>query len=121
MPHLVLEHSDNIIEKAELSELLGQLHTILAEKLPTEVSSCRSRTIACPVYCVGEGGADKGFVHITLKVFAGRTPEVLQKTCEALLEQAKKYFANSLDALTMEISIELLEVGDYYFKYSNAS
>ena len=91
MPHLILEHSANLLEKKTWPALFEKCHTLFAETLPTERKSCVSRAIEYDQYYVGEGKPNGAFVHVTLKVKAGRTPEVLKRTGEAVLAAVKEH------------------------------
>ena len=43
MPHLILECSDILVSKIKFGQLFNHLHQYLADNLPTQVSSCKSR------------------------------------------------------------------------------
>ena len=115
MPHLILEYSANVIEP-DFSALFKECHALLANRLPTQITSCKSRAIKCENYHVGMGDIHNGFIHVTLKIMPGRTLEVLQATGQALLELVKKYFSKSLQDLQLEISLEFNEIQQPYFK-----
>ena len=102
MPHLVLEHSSNLIEKKTFSVLFEKCHTLLTETLPTERKSCVSRAMECDQYYVGEGNPNGAFIHVTLKVKAGRTADVLKRTGEAVLAVLKEHCAESSKQLALE-------------------
>ena len=84
MPHIILEYSANVIE-SDFSGLFKECHQLLANQLPTQIKSCKSRAIKCLNYYVGEGIADSAFVHVTLKIMPGRSQEVLQAAGQGLL------------------------------------
>ncbi len=116
MPHLILEYSENIIEEMEFSALFKQCHDLLVERLSTALKSCKSRAYLCEDYYVGDGNANNAFVHLTVKVMAGRSKELLNSTAESLLEILKIYFSESIQKLNLELSIEMTELHDPYFK-----
>ncbi len=47
MPHLILEHSDNLIKKTSFHALFRECHETLVRILPTELKGCKSRAIEC--------------------------------------------------------------------------
>ncbi len=120
MPLLTLEYSDNILEKEDLRDLLAQLHLILEKKLPTQLESCQSRAVSRPVFVVGNGDDKNAFVFVSIRVLSGRTPQVLQETCAALMESLTAYFANSLEVLQLQLSLEINEIGPYFSKTLSA-
>ncbi len=115
MPHLVLEHSSNLVEKKTLVELFEKCHGLLTEKLPTERKSCVSRAIECQQYYIGEGQSDLAFIHVTLKVKAGRTFDVLKETAEALLAAIKAHCTASVNQLNLKVTLEIIELQKTYF------
>jgi 5-carboxymethyl-2-hydroxymuconate isomerase len=116
MPQLILEYSENVIEQAHLSDLLQQLHGLLAETLPTDLASCKSRAIGYKVYSVGDGQANTAFIHLNLKVMPGRTENTLQHVGERIMKLLSSYFAESLQKLTLQITLEISELQATYFK-----
>lgn len=116
MPHLTLEFSANIIEKNNLAALFPSLHKILATTLPTNINGCKSRAIECEQFYVGEGAPNSAFIHVTLKVLPGRTPEHLQELGQIIMNELKQYFQASLTKLKLQITLEILEISTNYFK-----
>lgn len=120
MPHLSLEHSANLLEKTRLVDLFKKCHILLAEYLPTDMNSCVSRAIECDQYYIGEGQPNRAFIHVSLKVKAGRTFETLQKTSEALLTAISEYCVESHRQLNLKISLDVVELQNNYFSVSAA-
>lgn len=117
MPQLILEYSDNVLEKNDLFHLLKKINLFLAESLPAELSSCKSRAIKWDTYCIGDGSMDNAFVHINLKVMSGRDVEKLTNVGHGMIEILKKYFYQSAQHLKLQITIEIAELQTTYLKY----
>jgi 5-carboxymethyl-2-hydroxymuconate isomerase len=118
MPHLILEYSDNVIEKNNFTDLFAQCHDFLAANLPTEIASCKSRAIGYSDYYVSGGQAKNAFVHVTLKILSGRSVAVLNKVGHQLLDMLNSYFVESHQHLQLQISLEIADLSDAYFKSS---
>jgi 5-carboxymethyl-2-hydroxymuconate isomerase len=116
MPHLIIEHSHNLIEKQNLTGLLAQCHQLLAELLPTDINNCKSRVLAYEEYQVGNGDTNNAFVHFNLKILAGRTEDTLNHAGKTLMQVAYDYFHQSNAKLNLQISIEISELASTYFK-----
>ena len=117
MPHLVLEASTNIIEaNSRIKQCLIECQNLLTEKLPTQLSSCKSRYIKHEVYVVGNNDTNNAFVHLDVKVLSGRSPQVLTAIVEDLKQLLIKSFNQSAVALKLDISIELSDLSVYYIK-----
>lgn len=116
MPQLTLEFSSNIIEKIGIECLFASCHTLLANTLPAELASCKSRIIEATTFYIGDGNPNNAFVHMSLKVKAGRSKETLKKVGESLMEILKAHFKDSAQKLNLQITIEIMELQDTYFK-----
>ena len=121
MPHIVIEYTANLASVARLPILLKTVNEVLIAQggvFPT--GGIRSRAIRLDDYRMADGEADDAFVHVTLKIGAGRSEAVKKQTCDALFEAIKAHFAELYAtrylALSMELS-EFSESGSY--KHNN--
>jgi 5-carboxymethyl-2-hydroxymuconate isomerase len=119
MPHLRLEHSPNLIEKDTIADLFPAIHALLTEQLPTKMRSCKSRAIECQHRHLGDGSVPGMFVHVELKLLKGRTSETLTLVGANLMDLLQQHFAKSAAASVLDISLEIIEIGDAYFKWSS--
>lgn len=116
MPHLTLEYSSNIIEQDNFTFLFQQCHKLLAEKLPTELASCKSRAFECKTFLVGDGHVSNAFIHVDLKVMPGRTQDNLQNIGQNLMELFTNHFLHSMKKLNLQITLEVSDLQLHYFK-----
>lgn len=115
MPHLVLEYSDNIVE-SDFMTLFQSCHKVLVQQLPTQLESCKSRALKHTTYYIGDGKPQKAFVIVNIRVMPGRSADTLQKTGQALMDILKTHFASSLKKTDCQITLEISEIGNFYFK-----
>ncbi|WED42565.1 5-carboxymethyl-2-hydroxymuconate Delta-isomerase [Legionella cardiaca] len=120
MPHLTLEYSSNIGEKKSLSVFFAQCHAILASALPTNLASCKSRAICHDIYYIGNGHVANAFIHLDIKIMTGRSDNVLQKASEQIFQLLDSYFSESKKNLSLQLSVDLHELGKHYLKTSNS-
>lgn len=116
MPHLVLEFSDNILEKRDFSDLFQKCHVILSQTLPSDIEGCKSRAIEQKIYYIGNGSASHAFVHVSLKVMPGRSLDTLQQTGENLMKVFKNYFSESFKKFKLQLTLEITELEKIYLK-----
>lgn len=116
MPHLVLEYSANVIEKNNFNALFQQCHALLAKLLPTDIHNCKSRTLECTSYYVGTGQPQNAFIHVSLKIMPGRDTDTLNQVAQALLSLFQDHFAESLQTLDLQITLEINGLPQTYFK-----
>lgn len=119
MPHLVLEASANVFEaNTTIKQCLIECQNLLAEKLPTQLSSCKSRYIKHEVFIVGDNNVSNAFIHLGVKVLSGRSPQVLLSVTEDLRQLLDKFFVQSATILKLSISVEVTNLSEYYTKIS---
>ncbi len=121
MPDLVVEYTDNIKAEARIRELLHKAAAVLrAQGGVFPPGGIRCRAIELQDYVVADGAEDYAFVHCSLKIGAGRSPEEKQKAFDELFAMMKEHFKPLYEsrgfALSMEVG-EFSEAGTY--KYNN--
>lgn len=116
MPHLILELSDNIKISKQLNQLFAKLHHVLAEKLPTQLSSCRSRCIIHPLFFIGDQNEKNAFVHLTLKILPGRDDAKKKSIGKELFDLLDDFFRAGQNQLNITLSVEILDLDNHYFK-----
>lgn len=115
MPHLLLEYSDNILE-SNFDQLFQHCHTLMVNQLPTQLESCKSRALKHDVYYLGDGAPNNAFVSVHIKILSGRNADLLQKMSLDLMKILKNHFSVSLEKLNCQVTLEISEIGNFYFK-----
>lgn len=119
MPHLVLEVSSNIIETNEkIKTILQECQNLLVDKLPTKLSSCKSRLVLHEIFVLGDNHSENAFVHLSVRVLKGRQASLLNETAVDLKNVLSNGFAKSLGHLKLGISVEITELTDHYASVS---
>ena len=118
MPHIVIEHSKNIIEKPDLDEIGGRIHQIFLEVSDTfKLSSLRTRFV-CDDYYMADGNKDSCFVHANIELLSGRAPEIKTKLLNTIVDYLCEYFKESIDKKNCLISTEIREIDATIYKYA---
>jgi 5-carboxymethyl-2-hydroxymuconate isomerase len=113
MPHIIYEVSDDLVEKIDFVKILHDVHLMLADLLPTDINSCKSRIHSCNNVLIGDGSGIKHFIHTTIKVKPGRSESVLHK----LSEEVSALLHRELPPLTPTyLSVEVVELSTAYSK-----
>ena len=117
MPHLVLEYSANVPDEPDLDLALRRLHEAMTTAGPFDLANVKSRVVRHERFRVADGAPDRAFVHLTAAVLAGRDPEVLRATAEALLAVLRDTFPRARAERRCDLTVEVREMrGDLYFK-----
>ena len=79
MPHFIAECTDNIREQADLPGLFAKVNEALAATGIFPIGGIRSRAHWLDTWQMADGRQDYAFVHMTLKIGAGRSLESRQE------------------------------------------
>jgi 5-carboxymethyl-2-hydroxymuconate isomerase len=110
MPHFAVEYTDNLRAEGDIPGLLRKVNQVpIAQGGVFPTGAIRSRAIELSDYVVADGTADDAFVHATLKIGAGRTPEQNKKASDDLCEMNKEHFARLYATRPLALSMELYE------------
>ncbi|MDX7992820.1 5-carboxymethyl-2-hydroxymuconate Delta-isomerase [Xenorhabdus sp. Reich] len=110
MPHFYAECTENIREQANLPELFATVNQALADTGIFPVGGIRSRAIWLDTWQMADGQQDYAFVHMTLKIGAGRSLEDRQKVGEMLFALIKVHFADLMAQRYLGLSFTMEEL-----------
>jgi len=121
MPHLIVEYTANLKPEADIPSLLKKANRVLIDQGGTfPIGGIRSRAVELTDWCMADGEDDYAFVHITLKIGAGRDEAVKRKACDALFEMLKAHFAPLYARRYLALSMELVEFSESgTYKHNN--
>jgi 5-carboxymethyl-2-hydroxymuconate isomerase len=117
MPHLTLDYSANLAASGDFDGLCRALAAcLIAQRDGAEpvypIGGVRVRAFAADAWSIADGAADAGYVHAALKVGAGRTPEVLRATGDAVFAVMKAHFGALYARRGLALSLELGEFSE---------
>lgn len=112
MAHLIFEYTANLRAEGDIPGLVRKANQVMIAQEVFPVGGIRSRAIELADYCVADGSADDAFVHATVKIGAGRSPEARQQTGDDLFEMMKAHFAALYDKRYLALSLELVEFSE---------
>ena len=119
MPQIFLEYTANIRD-INFKKLLAEVHSILSQRLPTNIESCKSRIIKHNDYLIGDGNQNNALVNIDIAVLPGRTEELLRSVAieiKELLESSLKVEKNI--GLVLQVCVSIKDVPSIYYKGSH--
>jgi len=117
MPHLTIDHSGNLGPDADMPGLCRKLaQCLIAQRADGQpvypIGGVRVRAFAADAWCIGDGALDATYVHASMKVGAGRSPETLRATGDAIFEIMKAHFAALYARTGVALSLEVEEFGE---------
>ncbi|MFR3779382.1 MAG: 5-carboxymethyl-2-hydroxymuconate Delta-isomerase [Enterobacter sp.] len=110
MPHFIAECTDNIREQADLPGLFAKVNEALAATGIFPIGGIRSRAHWLDTWQMADGKHDYAFVHMTLKIGAGRSLESREEVGEMLFALIKDHFAALMNRRYLALSFELDEL-----------
>ena len=110
MPHFIAECTDNIREEADLPGLFAKVNEALAATGIFPLGGIRSRAHWLDTWQMADGEHDYAFVHMTLKIGAGRSLESREAVGEMLFGLIKAHFAELMASRYLALSFELDEL-----------
>ena len=110
MPHFIAECTDNIREQADLPGLFAKVNEALAATGIFPLGGIRSRAHWLDTWQMADGKHDYAFVHMTLKIGAGRSLESREAVGEMLFALIKAHFAELMASRYLALSFELDEL-----------
>jgi len=113
-----MQYSENLIEEINFSDLFARCHILLADTLPTEISTCSSKAVRFSNYWIGNGEADNAFIYVNIKILPGRAMPNLKKISKKVLDIFKEYFNESITKLNLQLSVEITELEETYCKFT---
>lgn len=120
MPHFIVEYTDNIKDEADIAGLLKKVHDVLISRSDLfPVGGIRSRAIELHDYRIADGAEDDAFVHATLKIGSGRSPDEKKEACDQLFTVMEEHFADLFNMRYLALSMELYEFPEATYKRNN--
>ena len=110
MPHFIAECTDNIREQADLPGLFAKVNEALAATGIFPIGGIRSRAHWLDTWQMADGKHDYAFVHMTLKIGAGRSLESRKEVGEMLFALIKDHFAALMNSRYRALSFEFDEL-----------
>lgn len=113
MPHLIVEYTDNIANP-RIPELLKALNGVLLSRPDIfPVGGIRARAYRLSEYELADSThPDDAFVHVCLKIGAGRSEEVKKATGDELFAVLAEHFAEAFAAHGLMLSQEIQEFSE---------
>jgi 5-carboxymethyl-2-hydroxymuconate isomerase len=121
MPHTIVEYSDNLASDGDISGLLRKIAAKLCDSGGVfPIGGVRVRAHPAHDYVIADGKDDYAFVHIVVKLGAGRPADFKKRFFGELFEVIKAHFADLAERRYLALSMyveEVDEAGSY--KHNN--
>ena len=114
MPHIKLEHTENI-ESSKIQSVFNKLINILIENARVKKGNCKCKTIKLPICQMGSDDLGN-YYHLEISLLKGRPEDVMQIIGEQSLQILQDYFTDNKGYNNKQLSVEIREInpGNYF-------
>lgn len=110
MPHCILELSDTVVDRPDLRRVLVDVHEALLATGLFSPGDVKGRVVRHEVAAVGLGEPDRSFVSLTVRILAGRSPEVKADLAERALAVLERWFPECLAHTRCSMTVEIVDI-----------
>lgn len=108
MPHLIVEHSSNVAEVADIGGLVAALHLAALGTGIAPVDALRTRAASREHCAIGDQHPDNKFVAVTARLGAGRSDDDKHTLIHALVDALDEFLGDAKQL--MMLSVEYQEI-----------
>ena len=109
MPHLILEHSANVSDVAEIAGLVVVLHHAALATGIAPLDALRTRAAQRDIYAVGDEYPKNGFIAVTARLAPGRSDSDKQILTEALMAALSDALGDAQDNLMLSVEYQEID------------
>lgn len=108
MPHVIIEHSSNVSEVADIGGLVEAVHRAALATGVASVDALRTRAVAREHYAIGDQHPDNKFIAVTARLAEGRSDDDKHRLVGALVDALDSYLGDARQL--MMLSVEYQEI-----------
>lgn len=110
MPHIQIDYSANLEQVADMSGLCEAIRATAATVDAFPLAGIRVRAVRVDHYAIADGNPDHGFVDISVRLRAGRAPDVKRAAIQQLFEAAQSFLADAMQVHPIALSLEMRDI-----------
>ncbi|MBL4601077.1 MAG: 5-carboxymethyl-2-hydroxymuconate Delta-isomerase [Rhizobiaceae bacterium] len=110
MPHFIVEYSANLDGRADIQTLCEAIREQALQTGFFEIGAIRVRAISCKNFAIADLDERNAFVHIKLRMGAGRSLDDKRSIGEAIFATASKQLKPLLDEPYFGLSFDIQEI-----------
>lgn len=109
MPHIIVEYTPNL-QNLPFDAMLASVNQRLAESPEVaDEADLKARVIPAEHYRVGLVDSGRGFIHVTVRIMAGRNVEAKQDFSQRVVEGMLEHMP-SFDDITVHLSVDVVDM-----------
>lgn len=110
MPHMIIEHSANLAGRFDIQAAVDAAHRAILASGLFERGAVRVRAYASDAYAIADRHPDNAFVHLCLRIGAGRSADEKRVAGDVIYEAMLAQFETLLASPYFALSFEICEI-----------
>lgn len=110
MPHVMIDYSANLEPDVDVASLCETLRATLATLPTVPLAGIRVRALRVDHYAIADGNPAHGFIDISVRMRAGRPPELRQDVAHRLFDAARRLLDPVMTRRPLALSLELRDI-----------
>ncbi|MDP7027820.1 MAG: hypothetical protein QF380_05380 [Candidatus Marinimicrobia bacterium] len=107
MPHVKLEHTENVQWKNPIQDIFPKLQTVLIQHARVKPENCKSRAMELKNFYSTGNNQHGGFIHLEISLLSGRDAEVKTKIGKECRQIIQSFIENIAE---IQVSVELRDM-----------
>jgi len=110
MPHFIVEYSPNIESYIDMGGLCNLIRETAVGIDAFPMPGVRVRATKVDHYSIADGNPEHGFIDISIRLRAGRDPDVKKQATQSLFNAVQQYLQPSIDQHSLALSFEMRDI-----------
>lgn len=110
MPHIIIEHTPNLGE-LPFDAMLAAITRQLADSPEVgDEADLKARVVRADAFRVGLADDQRGFIHVTVRILAGRSAEAKKDFSDRVTQGMLAHVPAFAPGLTVHLSVEVVDM-----------
>lgn len=110
MPHFIVEYSGNLEDALDIGALCEVIRATAAGIDTFPMPGIRVRAFSADHWAIADGDPKHGFIDISIRLRAGRAPEVKQAAAAEVFEAVRVFLSPVMAQRSLALSLEMRDI-----------
>lgn len=110
MPHIVIEYTPNLVDLPFDAMLAEVTHRLAQCPEVEDEADLKARVVRADWFRVGLADSGRGFVHVTVRIMAGRSEQAKQDFSRRVADGMLEHMPTFERGLTVHLSVEVVDI-----------
>lgn len=110
MPHFQIDYSGNLDDVVDMGALCEHIRATAAEIDTFPMAGIRVRAVRVDHYAIANGDPKHGFVDISIRLRAGRAPDIKHDATQRIFDAARIFLTPAMTKHSIALSFEMRDI-----------